>query len=295
MASLLRALKTANYDFVTPTPATHARVLANRPAEARSLRDIFGWSLPFDPDLLPAALWDLIQQGDLVEDLDGRFKSRLRVSALGDKLFAHSAYPTVEDDAVFFGPDSYRFAAFIQRRMPRRNALEIVDLGAGSGVGGIVAASHCPHAGLILADINDKAIALARANADAAGVTAEVLRSDGMQAVPAVNLILANPPYIADPGGRTYRDGGGDHGEAIALAWAAEAVDRLPLGGQLLLYTGAPIVDGRDLVRHGLARIPGVDLHYEELDPDVFGEELERPAYRDVERIAAIGAVLTRR
>jgi hypothetical protein len=28
---------------------------------------------------------------------------------------------------------------------------------------------------------------------------------------------------------------------------------------------------------------------YQELDPDVFGEELEREVYRDVDRIAAVG------
>ena len=35
-------------------------------------------------------------------------------------------------------------------------------------------------------------------------------------------------------------------------------------------------------------------LRYEELDPDIFGEELETPAYRDVERIALVSAVITR-
>ena len=38
----------------------------------------------------------------------------------------------------------------------------------------------------------------------------------------------------------------------------------------------------------------GCTMAYREIDPDVFGEELERPAYRDVERIAAIGAVFRR-
>jgi len=32
-----------------------------------------------------------------------------------------------------------------------------------------------------------------------------------------------------------------------------------------------------------------VDLDVEELDPDVFGEELERLEYAEVERIAAVG------
>ena len=34
---------------------------------------------------------------------------------------------------------------------------------------------------------------------------------------------------------------------------------------------------------------------YSEIDPDVFGEELERPVYADIDRIAAVGLVATRR
>src|SRR3546814_3645905 len=53
LLSLLRLLKQQDYRFVTPTPATHARVIA-RPdrKRARSLEDILGWSLPFEPSVL---------------------------------------------------------------------------------------------------------------------------------------------------------------------------------------------------------------------------------------------------
>ena len=39
----------------------------------------------------------------------------------------------------------------------------------------------------------------------------------------------------------------------------------------------------------------GCSLRYDEIDPDIFGEELERPRYAEVERIAAIGAVIRKR
>src|SRR3546814_6873322 len=53
LLSMLRLLKQQDYRFVTPTPATHARVIA-RPASnrPRSLADILGWSLPFEPSVL---------------------------------------------------------------------------------------------------------------------------------------------------------------------------------------------------------------------------------------------------
>ncbi|MET0790758.1 MAG: hypothetical protein ABW061_04500, partial [Polyangiaceae bacterium] len=102
------------------------------------------------------------------------------------------------------------------------------------------------------------------------------------------------PPFLRDDAQRTYRDGGGAYGENLALRIIEESIDRLremPNGGSLLLYTGAAIAAGEDTFLTAasakLAR-SGVRYSYEELDPDIFAEELHRPAYADVERIAAV-------
>jgi hypothetical protein len=42
------------------------------------------------------------------------------------------------------------------------------------------------------------------------------------------------------------------------------------------------------------ARLQDFDIAYREVDPDIFGEELGTPAYADVERLAAVVAVITR-
>ena len=39
----------------------------------------------------------------------------------------------------------------------------------------------------------------------------------------------------------------------------------------------------------------GLAWSYEEIDPDVFGEELDRPVYAHIDRIAAVGMVATRK
>ena len=86
-------------------------------------------------------------------------------------------------------------------------------------------------------------------------------------------------------------------GAQLSYDWAIAAARRLRAGGRMLLYTGSAIVEGRDGLREALARdlAPlACDLDYAELDPDIFGEELDLPAYRAVERIAAVGAVITR-
>jgi len=64
------------------------------------------------------------------------------------------------------------------------------------------------------------------------------------------------------------------------------------LGGVTLMYTGAAFADGSapllDAVS-GLSRDLGASLRIDEIDPDVFVEELACPSYSPVERIAAIG------
>ena len=115
LLALLGVLRDRNYQFITPTPATHARVIA-RPGRrvARNLADILGWSVPFDPDLLDAVLLDLLGAADMIESAGTRLRARCRVSTLQGQYFLHSAYPTDDREAVFFGPDSYRFADFVR-------------------------------------------------------------------------------------------------------------------------------------------------------------------------------------
>lgn len=302
LRTLLQALHTLDYQFVTPTPATHARVLARLEVAPGSpnLRAILGWSQAFywddDPDGQIVKL--LESAGALERGQNGQMRSLIRVSSLDQQLYLHSAFPTTQSDAVFFGPDSYRYAAFLRAELPRLHPSEsLVDIGAGSGVGGIVAASLLPGARITLTDINDKALRFARINAAFNGVRAAFVQADALSGVDgAIDCIIANPPYIADPARRAYRDGGGMHGGELSLRWAREAAKRLERGGAFLLYTGSAIVGGEDKLKAALHEaLDGFDISYREIDPDVFGEELEREDYADVERIAVVGLVAIKR
>ena len=109
------------------------------------------------------------------------------------------------------------------------------------------------------------------------------------------DVVMANPPYMMDPLARSYRNGGAAHGAALSLRMLEASLPRLNVGGRLLLYTGSAIVAGRDDFIDRAGRIAvdaGLRFRYEEIDPDVFGEELEAANYADVERIAAVGLVV---
>jgi len=298
LAALLDRLRALGYSFVPPTPETHRRVVARR-ALAADLRDIFGWSRAFRPEALPPDLLDLLRRADALETDGALCRSRVRVASIGDRLFLHSAYPTDGRDSVFLGPDSYRFVDFVRRELAAGPPVRrLVDVGAGAGVGAIMAAAHVPDARLTLTDINPLALRFARINARHAGLEVETLSCSGLgQVLGAFDLVIANPPFIVDGAGRFYRDGGGMRGAQLSLYWALAAARRIAPGGRILLYTGSAIVDGEDRLRSalqaGLATL-GCALRYDELDPDIFGEQLDQPGYEEVERIAAVGAVIAR-
>jgi methylase of polypeptide subunit release factors len=114
----------------------------------------------------------------------------------------------------------------------------------------------------------------------------------------AFDLVVANPPYLLDPARRAYRHGGGRLGEGLSLAMLDAAVGRLAPGGTLLLYTGVAVVNGHDPfhaeAERRLAAHPRVAWAYREVDPDVFGEELDTGAYAEADRIAAVVLTVTR-
>lgn len=320
LLALGRWLQTSDYRFTTPTPATHARVLARSPdAMAQDLRDAFGWNLPFAIDTtdaaalsLPAQLTEALQAaGILVRTGAGHWRSTVRFGTLGNLLLAHSAFPTDTADTVFFGPDTYRFAALIEQALvqtPLPPNARVLDMGCGSGAGGLVVEHSVRTAGtelsdLVLADINPRALAFAKTNALMAGASERVhcVQSDLFEQVHGLfDLVVSNPPYLVDGAERTYRHGGGALGGGLSERIAREALAHLRPGGRLVLYTGSVIVGGYDALgaalQKGMAAHGNWSVQYWELDPDVFGEELELPFYvsAGADRIAAVALMVQR-
>jgi methylase of polypeptide subunit release factors len=295
-------LRDRGYRFITPTPATHARVNA-RPAHAETttLEGALGWSRPFREAALPAELVALLSQAGVLRRDGGLCRSAVRFSTIPagpddgrDALYLHSAYPTIAADAVFFGPDTYRFVSALRHDL--RPARRLVDIGAGSGAGALSVADRCER--VVLADINPLALRYARVNAALAqrAEQVEAVESDVLAGVDGeLDAVIANPPYLADRHARTYRDGGGALGLDLSLRIVREALARLAPGGQLILYTGSPVLDGAHPLRAALQPILAARAcraRWRELDPDVFGEELDAAPYDRVDRIAVIALVV---
>jgi SAM-dependent methyltransferase len=297
LTELGRALRSEGYRFTAVTPATHRRAL-ERLQGPTTLQSIFGWNRPFGRDEVAPHILDLLAASEGLEETSGLYRSSVRFAALGDLLFVHSGFPTTEQDSVFFGPDTYRFARLLRSslmHMPADRPLRLVDVGCGSGAGGIHAARLLPGSTeVILADINRKALEYSAVNAALNDLpAAQAVLSDVLDGVEGeIDLIIANPPYLVDEERRLYRHGGGELGIALALRIAEQGLARLRPGGRLILYTGTPVIGGVDPFFESvtpLLQLPGLQVVYEEIDPDVFGEELDRQVYARADRIAVVG------
>jgi release factor glutamine methyltransferase len=131
--------------------------------------------------------------------------------------------------------------------------LSVADVGTGGGCLAITLAAELPTASVVATDISADALAIARRNADAAGVSARVRFVHGslFDGAPAIfDLIVSNPPYVRDDERATlapdvvdYEPHGalfaGADGLDVVRRLVPEAATRLAPGGHLVMEIGA--------------------------------------------------------
>jgi len=130
LIALGETLRSRGYRFVTVTPATHCRVL-EKPLATPSLESIFGWNRPFDRWDIDNGIFELLEDAEALEGESGRYRSKVRFASIDELLFVHSGFPTDERDAVFFGPDTYRFVRLLRTSLTGLAAdkTTLVDVG----------------------------------------------------------------------------------------------------------------------------------------------------------------------
>lgn len=103
------------------------------------------------------------------------------------------------DSGVFSRTDVDRGTELLLDALPDEPSGAVLDMGCGYGVIGVSVGRAYPACDIVMADINERAVALAQANAQANGVRAETILSDGFQALSGrrFDLIAQNPPIRA--------------------------------------------------------------------------------------------------
>src|SRR5690606_30060906 len=213
---LLAFLKQQDYQFTTITPLSHQRILNRKKNEIykqRTLQDIFGWNLNFKKTDLDSALFALLQEHQLLQVQEDQYLSQVRVSSLDGELFIHSAFPTTQQDAVFFGPDTYRFIYHLKQYLaaqPRRFK-RVVGMCCGTSAAAINIPSHVPYVTeTVVAELKPRASRYNQINITFAGLQHSHPVHGNLFAnlVGVFELICAIPPYVLDPAQRQFRHDG---------------------------------------------------------------------------------------
>ena len=159
-------------------------------------------------------------------------------------------------------------------RIPEAGSFDVADVGTGSGCVAIAIARDRPRARLVAVDISREALEIAAANARRHGVADRITFACGdLLALPPLaqrtfDLIVSNPPYVAEDDRQTLQPEVRDYEPAAALfagrdglsiirRLVAQSVARLKPGGFLMFEIG----QGQDdAVRELISATPGLTM-----------------------------------
>ena len=145
-------------------------------------------------------------------------------------------------------PETELLVEAVLERLAADRAVEIVDVGTGSGAIAIALAHKLPRARVTAVDLSEAALAVAKRNAAANDVIEQVrfLASDLLEAVAgeAFDVVAANPPYVPEGDRESLDRQVRDHEPNLALFAGVDGLDvykRLILQAWIALRPGGLI------------------------------------------------------
>jgi release factor glutamine methyltransferase len=159
-------------------------------------------------------------------------------------------------------PETELIVDAVLARTTPAGVCRIADVCTGSGILAVTLACERPHCAVVATDVSTGALAIARKNAAAHGVTDRVtfIEADLLTIVPGpFDVIVANPPYVPErdaptlaPDVRAFEPGialfGGEDGLAVVARLVQQASTRLVAGGLFVMEFGAG--QQYDVARH---------------------------------------------
>ena len=154
-------------------------------------------------------------------------------------FYSHTFY--IDEGALIPRPETEHLIDEVLAQVDVNRSMTVVEVGVGSGIISIILALHLPHARFIAVDISPPALAVARRNIHAFGLSEriELREGDLLSCVSEpIDLLVSNPPYIAkgfsldsnlayEPQNALF---GGDVGDEIIRRLLDEALNRkIPL------------------------------------------------------------------
>lgn len=155
----------------------------------------------------------------------------------------------VSPEVLIPRPDTEVLVRAALARLPRDRALQVADLGTGSGAVAMALAAERPDARVLALDRSLPALRIARRNARRYGLALDWLCADWLSPLNmSFDLIASNPPYLAESDPHLQRDGldreprsalvSGEEGLEAIRRISAQARQALRPGGWLLFEHG---------------------------------------------------------
>jgi release factor glutamine methyltransferase len=152
-------------------------------------------------------LYFITHQDDLIDENDPRLlewvekRSRnIPLEYLTNRVSFYSREFYIDEGALIPRPETEHLIDEVLRRVSIDEEIKIVEVGVGSGIISILLALHLPNAHFIAVDISPRALAVARRNIEAFGLSdrIELREGDLLSCVDEpIDLLVSNPPYIA--------------------------------------------------------------------------------------------------
>ncbi len=231
----------------------------------------------------PVPIDELAREGVLTLT-SSSVRSRIQLILTGDTYTTNDPPPSpggaaLDAHKVMSVAGTTRIMADVAIRRPCQTAL---DMGCGSGLLAILAASHATH--VVASDFNPAAAAFTSFNAALNGLTnVEAVQGDLFAAVRGrrFDAIISNPPFVISPETTiTFRDSG-VRGDLFCQRLAREAFEHLAPGGffQMICdwpHTGADSdADSDASPRHWFAGLDAdvLTLRIRTIDPDAYARQ----------------------
>jgi release factor glutamine methyltransferase len=152
-------------------------------------------------------LYFITHQDDLLDENDPKLadwiekRSRnVPLEYLTNRVSFYSREFYIDEGALIPRPETEHLIDEVLANVSADEAINIVEVGVGSGIISILLALHLPHARIIAVDISPRALAVARRNIEAfaLGERIELREGDLLSCVgETIDVLVSNPPYIA--------------------------------------------------------------------------------------------------
>ena len=162
-----------------------------------------------------------------------------RIKQIGQELLAHRPVQYVLGESWFAGmkffvdenvlvprPETDELVNWVAEEIDNgpkgKQDLIVMDVGTGSGCIAISVKKKIPAVKMLAVDVSDAALSIAKKNSKSLNAEIELIKADFLnpsirQELPAVDILISNPPYIPKSAGSTMSPGVVNHEPSLAL------------------------------------------------------------------------------